>query len=323
MAGCCHQLVLGCWRRMGVPAEKLEATHVVGLGIELLDWEDCDVIRSMSNLVIMGNQLYRSCSNHLVYCGEQVKLRVVPLIRVVMPSKIPVEILWQYSLYFWPQNLRSHINCSAYSAVLGGVSGGREPAPHGAEFGDGVFSHVSQRSGWMRNRGLYVRVWTSIFMNVTMVFASPRRRSMRVVSTPLVAAAWFTARTRAFKRLMNADARIQAARRVLSGSTAMTLHPMLAAKSVKVPWSPWSAPISRKTNEMVSSSVFYGIINAFFPFPVHSNLMFRGYWSTWERTGWTETERQPVVGMQRKRWQGGSVVPKTADCKCGELYFAM
>ena len=50
---------------------------VVGLGIELLNLEDCDVLReetrSMSNLGIMGEQLCQSCSNHLVYCWEPVK----------------------------------------------------------------------------------------------------------------------------------------------------------------------------------------------------------------------------------------------------------
>ena len=62
----------------------LEATYVVGLGIELLAWEDCDVLgeetSSVLNLGIMGDQLCRCCSNHLGYChcGEQVKLKVIP-----------------------------------------------------------------------------------------------------------------------------------------------------------------------------------------------------------------------------------------------------
>ena len=34
--------------------------------------------RSMSNLRIMGDQFCRSCSNHFMYCGEQVKLKVIP-----------------------------------------------------------------------------------------------------------------------------------------------------------------------------------------------------------------------------------------------------
>ena len=41
------------------------------LGIELLNRIDCDVPGEETRSKIMGDHLCRSCSDHLVYCGEQ------------------------------------------------------------------------------------------------------------------------------------------------------------------------------------------------------------------------------------------------------------
>ena len=48
----------------------------------------------------MGDQLCRRCSNNLLYCGEQFKLKVFPTIQVVMPSKMQVKFFGDFRSIF-------------------------------------------------------------------------------------------------------------------------------------------------------------------------------------------------------------------------------